>query len=84
MLSNLIIALLVSLASVIFYWQRDKSTFLVSLKGYWLLHVIVFLVTAFLTGYLIDSQVGRKIFQVLVGVAIIFLWNWVTVKRKTD
>jgi len=84
MLTNIIIALLVVLAAIVFYWQKDKSSFLAAAKSYWLLYAVVFAVTAFLTGWLLDSEWGRRVFQVAVGGSIVFYWAFLSglIKKK--
>ena len=84
MLTNIIIALLVVFAAIVFYWQKDKTSFLASLKSYWLLYAVVFAVTAFLTGWLLDSEWGRRVFQIAVGGSIVFYWAFLSglIKKK--
>ena len=76
MITNLIIGFGIALAAVIYNWQKDKTSFAASLKAYWLLYIAVFIVTTFLTGWLLDSAIGRRIFQVSVGGAVVFYWGF--------
>jgi cytochrome bd-type quinol oxidase subunit 1 len=78
MLTNIIIALFVVLAAIVFYWQKDKTSFLAAARSYWLLYVVVFAVTAFLTGWLLDSEFGRRVFQIAVGGSIVFYWAFLS------
>jgi len=75
MITNILIALAVVLGAVIFNWQRDKTSFLQAAKDYWLQYIAVFVVTGFLTGYLLESELGHRIFQIAIGFAIVVFWG---------
>lgn len=72
----ILIGLLITLAAIVLDWQKDKSSFLIALQTNWLKYAAIFVVVAFLTGYLFDLQAVHYIFAALAGAGVYFFWSF--------